>query len=169
MTYQSPHSHDDPVSGKSPLRDPDGRHEKSDVNTGAVLKFGLGLLLAGVGVYFLTNALFSHFNEREARLEVPRSPLLPGGELRLPPEPRLQLAPGHPMHPLEEMKQLKDAEEAVLNSYGWVDRQAGTVRIPIEEAKRLSLQKGFPSNPEGKGEPGTLQVSSSGRTWERRE
>jgi hypothetical protein len=169
MTHQSHHSHDDPVPGKSPLRAPGSLHEKSDVNTGAVLKFGLGLLLAGVGVYFLTNALFSHFNEREARLEVPRSPLLPGGELRLPPEPRLQLAPGHPMHPLEEMKQLKDAEEAVLNSYGWVDRQAGTVRIPIEEAKRLSLQKGFPSNPGGKSEPGIPQVSSSGRTWERKE
>ena len=169
MTRQTQHSHGDQAPGKSPLKDADGRHEKSDVNTGAVLKFGLGLLLAGVGVYFLTNALFTHFNQREARLEVPHSPLLPSGQLRLPPEPRLQLAPGHPMHPLEEMKQLKDAEEAILNSYGWVDQQAGTVRIPIEEAKRLVLQKGFSSNPEGKGEPGIPQVSSSGRTWERRE
>ena len=169
MTKETHHSHGDQVPGKSSLGGPRGMHEGSEVNTGAVLKFGLGLLLAGVGVYFLANALFIHFNEREARLEAPRSPLLPGGELRLSPEPRLQLAPGHPMHPLEEMKQLRDAEEAVLDSYGWVDQRAGTVRIPIEEAKRLALQKGFPSNPEGKGEPGIPQVSSSGRTWERRE
>ena len=169
MSHQSHHSHREQVPGKSSLRDSHGTHESSEVNTAAVLKFGLGLLLAGAGVYFLANMLFTHFNEREARLEVPLSPLLPGGQFRLPPEPRLQLAPGHPIHPLEEMRQLKDAEEAILTSYGWVDQRTGTVRIPIEEAKRLALQKGFPSNSEGKGEPGIPHISSSGRTWERRE
>ena len=169
MAHQIHHAHDEQVPGKSPLGDPSGMHEKNDVNIGAVLKFGLGLILAGVVVYAYTNVLFNHFSGREAKLDTPPSPLLPGGEFRLPPEPRLQLAPGHPMAPLEEMKQLRATEEAVLISYGWVDQQAGTVRIPIEDAKRLALQKGFPSNPEGKGEPGTPQVSSSGRTWERRE
>jgi len=169
MTHQSFHPHNEKGPGKFSLKHEAARHERSDVNIRAVILFGLGLILAGVVVYFFTSLLFTLFSAREAKLETPPSPLLPVGAIRLPPEPRLQLAPGHPTHPLEEMKQLRASEEAVLNSYGWVDQRAGFVRIPIEEAKRLALQKGFLSNQDGKGEPGLPQVSSSGRTWERRE
>ena len=36
-------------------------------------------------------------------------------------------------------------EQAELTTYGWVDQNAGTVRIPIERAKDLMLQRGFPT------------------------
>jgi len=38
----------------------------------------------------------------------------------------------------------------VLESYAWVDKNAGIVRIPIEEAIRLTLQRGLPTRQEGK-------------------
>ena len=37
------------------------------------------------------------------------------------------------------------AEDATLKSYQWVDRNAGVVRIPIDEAIKLTLQRGLPS------------------------
>ena len=39
----------------------------------------------------------------------------------------------------------RSGEEATLSSYGWVDRNAGIVRIPIERAKELLLERGLPS------------------------
>ena len=143
--------------------------DMSEVNIQAIFGFGLGLVVVGISIYFLMPVFFWYLSEREARLETPRSPLLSREQLRLPPEPRLQLAPGHPIHPLEEMKQLKAAEEATLTTYGWVDQKAGTVRIPIEVAKEIILQKGLPADPRGRGDPGIPQVSSSGRTWQKRQ
>lgn len=35
-------------------------------------------------------------------------------------------------------------EHEVLTTYGWVDRNAGIVRIPVERAKDLVLERGLP-------------------------
>jgi hypothetical protein len=35
-------------------------------------------------------------------------------------------------------------EDEILHGYGWVDEAAGTARIPVERAKELLLEKGFP-------------------------
>jgi hypothetical protein len=37
----------------------------------------------------------------------------------------------------------------LLEGYGWVDRSAGTVRLPIERAMQLLLERGLPTRPEG--------------------
>jgi hypothetical protein len=39
---------------------------------------------------------------------------------------------------------LRAAEEADLDSYGWIDRNSGTVHIPIDRAMQLLLQRGLP-------------------------
>ena len=36
-------------------------------------------------------------------------------------------------------------EDDVLESYGWVDKNAGVVRIPIDEAMKLTLERGLPA------------------------
>ena len=56
----------------------------------------------------------------------------------LPPAPRLQVTPA------EALKAYQAEENAKLTSYGWVDRNAGVVRIPIDRAVELSLERGFP-------------------------
>jgi hypothetical protein len=160
-----PHHHLNPDQASSP----EAKHQPTgDVDVWPVIKFGLGLVFACFLVYLSMSYLWNYFNEREASLETPPSPLISSDTLRLPPEPRLQLAPGHRIHPLEELKQLRASEDALLNSYGWVDQKAGIARIPIDLAKQLVLEKGLPSTPAGRGDPGIPQVSSSGRTWERR-
>ncbi len=52
--------------------------------------------------------------------------------------PRLQLSPP------ADMEAFRTREEAELHSYGWVDKTAGVVRIPIDRAMNLVLQKGLP-------------------------
>ena len=39
-------------------------------------------------------------------------------------------------------------EEQTLHSYGWVDQQAGVVRIPIDRAMELLAQRGLPTRPQ---------------------
>ncbi|MDA1192685.1 MAG: hypothetical protein O3A46_13515, partial [Candidatus Poribacteria bacterium] len=55
------------------------------------------------------------------------------------PEPRLR--------PVESTNwnALKTSEEMKLHSYGWVNRELGVVHIPIEQAKAVALQRGFPT------------------------
>jgi hypothetical protein len=70
------------------------------------------------------------------------------------------------------MTAFRATDEATLESYGWVDKAAGRVHIPIDEAIRLTLERGLPARAQdaAQGEtPGLLATdSSSGRLFERR-
>jgi hypothetical protein len=57
---------------------------------------------------------------------------------RLPPEPRLQVAPK------VDLARLRTAENKRLESYGWADRERGIARIPIEQAMKLVSERGLP-------------------------
>ena len=54
------------------------------------------------------------------------------------PEPRLQVTPR------EDLETFRAREEAELNSYGWIDKTAGIVRLPIERAMDLLVERGVP-------------------------
>jgi hypothetical protein len=118
--------------------EPAARHEESDVNVRGVLGFAAGLLVTAVLIQFMVWLLFVYFSGREAARVVPEYPLAAGEQTRVPPEPRLQT------NPREDLLALRAREDAVLNSYGWVDKTAGVVRIPIDEAIKLTVQRGLP-------------------------
>jgi hypothetical protein len=118
--------------------DPEVRHEDSDVNARAVLGFGAGLFIAAVLIHFMVWILFQYFSSREAAHVAPEYPLAAGQATRVPPEPRLQT------NPREDLRALRAREDGILHSYGWVDKPAGIVRIPIDEAIRLTVQRGLP-------------------------
>jgi hypothetical protein len=115
------------------------RRETSDVNIRAILGFGGGLIVAAVVIHFLVWLLFAYFQRREAPSATREFPLALEQQSRLPPEPRLQTSPR------EDLKSLQERDEAILSTYGWVDRNAGIVRIPIDEAMKLTVERGLPS------------------------
>jgi hypothetical protein len=117
-------------------------HETSDVNIGRILRFAFGLLLTGVAVHLLVWLLVLFFAARDARNAMPEFPLAAGRESRLPPEPRLQT------NPRQDLRDLRGAEDAVLTGYGWVDQNAGIARIPIDEAMKLTVERGLPARQE---------------------
>jgi hypothetical protein len=126
----------------SPDVDPDIHHEESDVNIRAIFGFGIGLAVAGVVISFFVWLLFQYFEARESRKVTPEFPLAAQQENRLPPEPRLQT------NPRADLADLRAQEENVLETYGWVDKNASVVRIPIEEAMKLTVQRGLPARQE---------------------
>lgn len=128
----------------SHVRNPDVSHEASDVSVSAVAWFGVALFVLIAAVCGLMWAMFGYFEKRERTAEPPPASLITGIEPRTPPEPRLQGAPGHEAMPAEDLKKMRDDETNILTSYGWIDQKNGIVRIPIEQAKKILLQKGLP-------------------------
>ena len=120
-------------------QDPTVHHEESDVNLGPILGFGAALIVVAIVIYVLVWLLFGYFTARESRQAAPEYPLAVAQENRVPPEPRLQTAPR------QDMADLRAKEDTVLQSYGWVDRNAGVVRIPIDQAMKLTLERGLPA------------------------
>ena len=119
-------------------------HEHSDVNIRAILAFGAALLVVAAVVHLLIYVLFGYFSGREG-VKVPAEfPLAAAQGNREPPEPRLQT------DPRQDLADLRAKDEALLASYGWVDKNAGVVRIPIDAAIRLTLERGLPARPETK-------------------
>ncbi len=121
------------------LEHPEVHHEEKDVNVWAVGKFAIALVLICIAALFILFGLFRYFQAREAAVQAPLKPGVNIDARRLPPAPRLQDAP------ILDLKQMRDAEDQILGSYGWVDRQNGTVRIPIDRAIDLLAQRGLPS------------------------
>ena len=117
-------------------------HDVSEIDFRAVVRFGAALIVVAVVVHLLIWLMFDVFAARAASAGVPQYPLAAGQERRLPPEPRLQT------HPREDLRDLRTQEDETLSSYGWVDRNAGVVRIPIEAAMKLTLERGLPARPE---------------------
>jgi len=115
-------------------------HETSDVSVSAVFGFGIGLVVSAIVIYMLVWGVFVYFSGRAVRRGATDRATAPQQE-RLPPEPRLQT------DPRADLGALRDAEEHALTTYGWVDRKSGVVRIPIERAMKLTIERGLPSRP----------------------
>jgi hypothetical protein len=118
---------------------PEIHHESSDVNVRGVFAFAIGLLVTGIIIHLLVWVLFQYFTAREGHAAPPAFPLAVTKETRVPPEPRLQT------NPRQDLADLRAREDQVLSSYGWVDRNAGVVRIPIDQAIKLTLERGLPA------------------------
>jgi hypothetical protein len=115
---------------------PTVHHEESDVNVRGIFVFAAGLAIVAIMIHLAVLGLFEYFDGREAG--GPAQHRLAAEEPRLPPEPRLQIAPR------QDLANFRAREDEILNGYHWVDKQAGIVRIPIAEAMKLTVQRGLP-------------------------
>lgn len=119
-----------------------GSYEPTDVNVKGVLIF-LSLLVATVVlVQLVTTAVSHHLAAYEAQIDkqILQSEVVPSvaASRAYFPYPREQVFPE------ADLQTFRAQEEAELNSYGWVDRKAGIVRIPIDQAMDLISQRGLP-------------------------
>jgi hypothetical protein len=51
------------------------------------------------------------------------------------------------VQPQTDLERMRATEEAILNSYGWVDREAGIVRIPIDRAMEVLAARASSATP----------------------
>jgi hypothetical protein len=164
------------------VQPPDSGHEHSDANVWIIVKFGLWLAISAVVISAGMGLLFGLFVKQSEETN-PQFPLAVGQEERLPAAPRLQ------QFPVNEFVKFRQQEEAILKNYGWVNKEAGVVRMPITDAMRLAVERGLPARAPASAEasapatvtadkpatpqqtetPGMMPAdSSAGRTLERR-
>ena len=144
-------SHGD--DGTGPLN-----HETTDIALDGIGKLTIGFVLviamvsaAMYGTYRLldnraraADAPISKMNEGRPAVDVARQPLMD--------RPNELESQGRPMagpklltnEPLW-LNQYRAQQLAATTTYGWVDKDAGVVRLPIERAKRLLVERGLPA------------------------
>ncbi|HZR29946.1 MAG TPA: hypothetical protein VFA71_14305 [Terriglobales bacterium] len=130
----------------SPLENPDVLHEESDVNVRGIVGFGLGLALSiGLsalvlyGMFYYLRGAFTPTPVRPSPLIGVREPVEPNQAPEMFPSPRLQT------DYYGDLDIVRKQWEQQLESYGWQDKNAGIVHIPIDQAMKLTLERGLPA------------------------
>ena len=126
-----------------------GGYERSDIGAAGVLYFLLGFAVAGFLVYFIVDGLYHFLDKRSEAGQAPVNPLVTNApaDTRRIPKDYPQGAFPNPKLEEDERGQLNNVrlkEEETLASYGYIDKNAGTVRIPIDRAMDLIAQRGLP-------------------------
>ena len=112
-------------------------HERKDVDVTSLFTIVLTLFVAGVAVFLLVTIMMRSFSARQTA-KTSGQANVPATRVEEFPQPRLEVKPG------ASLAELRAAEDVDLNSYGWINRNAGTVRIPIDRAMQLLLARGLP-------------------------
>jgi hypothetical protein len=109
-----------------------------EVDTRGALLSGVWLAAGLLVVLVAMLGLFRLLEKHQERVDRPLPPQVVVNLKRIPPEPRLE------PDPLALRRELRAQEDALLKSYGWVDRTAGSVHIPIDRAMEIVLERGVP-------------------------
>jgi hypothetical protein len=182
------HAHVSETADVSHIHNVDVTHEMGEVNIAAILKFLGGLTVMTIAVYLLMWGMFHVLNSQETakETEAPPSKMAMTSKERLPPEPRLQSAPGFaeglekeaglkesgeneasakPKDPLWEINLLREHWTEILD-HGSKDQNGKLVVMPIAEAKKELLKQGLPvrTGATSDSAAGLPTAASSGRS-----
>jgi hypothetical protein len=152
------HQHEHEVEyGPNP---PGTTYEHSDIDPSIGYRFALWLAVAMVASAALVYGAFWYFRSNEVArdAQVQQFPLA-AGVVKDPPTPRLQT------QPFKDLYLLRQDEATRLETYGWVDKEGGIVRMPIERAMELTVERGLPARAGASSDVGRIMMdSSAGRT-----
>jgi hypothetical protein len=129
-------------------------YESSDANVRAIYTFGIWLAILG-GVCALATwgglRAMEKIEDNQDKERMAANPMVPESRMKMTsgqaahefPAPQLQI------NDTTEMKEEIEQENAKLSHYQWVDQNQGIVRIPIDKAMQLVLQRGLPARAPG--------------------
>jgi hypothetical protein len=129
--------------------------EGDGISYSGIIWFMVVIAITTIGCQLLMWVLLLAFQHQAAASPVPTAPLAatvterqaPVGRvypdmhsigLTNGPQPRLLV--NEPAN----LADLRKHEHEILTTYGWMDQSAGVVRLPIERAKELILERGLP-------------------------
>lgn len=136
----------------------DSGFEHQDVSSRPIYGFLLSLAIFGVLTYFVAWKMFDFLDAYNRKHQAPANPMVKVEEdtrivtpatIQQFPEPRLE------DDERTELNGFRLHEDQQLESYGWVNQNAGVVHIPIDQAMKLIAQRGLPTTPQA----GTMPLS----------
>ena len=113
-------------------------HETSDVSLGGAPRFVIVMTLFLAIVFAFIYFVYVKWRSDLVASDVPATPMAVRDGDRQPPLPRLQTTP------YVDLKTFRDGEAQVLDTYAWVDKEKGVVRIPVARAIDLLAERGLP-------------------------
>lgn len=111
-----------------------GNFESTDFSSAGVFWFSLGVAVM-VAVSAVVVGLIMHF--WGIWPDMGTSQIATPGRMGVA-APQLQTSPA------ADLIRVRGHEDRMLDGYGWVDREAGVARIPVERAMELLVQRGLP-------------------------
>jgi hypothetical protein len=119
-----------------------GGYEKTDAHAGATVRAGLTIL----GVMFLTALvlvpMYRFLGRREKAEQEPAATVLKADPAAAPSSfPRLVTSEP------AVLAEFRAQEDAFLAGWGWVEKDQGIARMPIEEAMKIVAERGLPTFP----------------------
>ena len=127
---------------------PETHHERSDVNVRALLWFAAIFIVFAAVTHLVLWVMFKQFTSMARHTpSTPLTSLTRPADASVPQTPRLQpfpmkaTMPPNANTPVVDMEEMRASEDQALNNPGWVDKQKGIVRLPIEVAKQLAVQR----------------------------
>jgi hypothetical protein len=139
----------------------DAKHEHTDIEPSIATRFAVWLTIAMLISVAIVYGTFWLFEGREAASgQTAQQYPLAAGQVREPQGPRLQT------QPFKDIYLLRQAENEKMTSYGWIDKSAGVVHVPIEDAMRILSERGAIKSAQGSpaGLNQIVEDSSAGRT-----
>src|SRR4051812_37971747 len=159
--------HIKPQSGGRVARADQAQHEESDVNIKAIVGFGIFLVVSAIVIHVALYGLYIFF-DRMADKQDPqgaqRNPMMttekPVGTPTMSAESRAETAKrlnrtfgGNALNPMlqvndvHDMDMMREAQDTQMSEYQWTNKGTGNVRIPIDRAMELIVERGLPNVP----------------------
>jgi hypothetical protein len=138
------------MNAKEQTRD----HEQRDVDVLSLIAVAAMLFFSCVIIFLVVWGMMHYFKLHEPA-KTAGQPNLPVTSSEEFPKPRLEVK-----GPVD-LANLRAAEEADLDSYRWIDRNSETVRIPIDRAMQLLVERGLPDVGSGQTPLSLMQARPS--------
>src|SRR3954469_11393013 len=176
-------------SGGHVARADQPQHEESDVNIKAIVGFGIFLVISAIVIHVALYGLYLFFDKMADKQNPAPNPMMkveaPGGdtmsaESQAETSKRLNRTfGGNALNPMlqvddtRDMDAMRKAQDTQMHEYQWTNKATGSVRVPIDRAMELIVERGLPNVPmlppgkaaaNGAAAPGTNSPAPSGPT-----
>jgi hypothetical protein len=126
--------------------------EREDLSPAGVMYFMAGLAVVVIAIYLIVSGMYNFLDRYERQHQANVTPMMtPKADTRIiTPEDPLSFP--QPRLETDERTQLTDyiqKQDQKLLTYDWIDKDSGTVRIPIDRAMDLIAERGLPVRAEG--------------------
>ena len=123
--------------------------EHEDLSPGGVMYFMVGLLVVVIAIYVIVDGMYHFLDRYEREHQVNLSPMVaPNPDTRIitPEDPLSFPQPRLETNERTQLTEYIQKQDQKLLTYDWIDKDTGTVRIPIDRAMDLIAQRGLYSS-----------------------
>lgn len=108
-------------------------YERKDASVPIIASVACGLILSILVAELALSRYFRALKKESTR--PPSTDVALVNQRKAPPPPRLQA------DPVSDLNEYIEKEKVLLSTYGWVDRQKGIVRVPIQRAMETMIHE----------------------------